>query len=66
MLVDETVTVIVQVNGKLRLKKDIASGISNDKLKELVLSDDKLIHWIQGKPVKNLIIVPNKLVNIVV
>jgi len=66
MLVDETVTVIVQVNGKLRLKKDVASGMSNDKLKELVLSDDKLTPWIQGKPVKNLIVVPNKLVNIVV
>ncbi len=66
MLVEETATIVIQVNGKLRSKIDVPADISEDKLKELILSDDKLKPWIQGKPIKNFILVPKKLVNIVI
>ncbi|MEW6102116.1 MAG: leucine--tRNA ligase [Candidatus Omnitrophota bacterium] len=66
MLIEETVTIIIQVNGKVRSKIDIPSDMAEDKLKELALADEKLRPWIQGKPVKNLIVVPRKLVNIVI
>jgi leucyl-tRNA synthetase len=66
MLIEKTVTIIIQVNGKLRSKIDVPADISEDKLKELVLADEKLKPWIQGKPLKNFILVPQKLVNIVV
>jgi leucyl-tRNA synthetase len=66
MLVEETVTIVIQVNGKLRSKIDVPADISEDRLKELVLADDKLKPWIQGRPVKNFILVPKKLVSIVV
>jgi len=66
MLVEENVTIVIQVNGKVRSKIDVPSDISESKLKELVLADEKLAHWIQGKPVRNFILVPKKLVNIVV
>jgi leucyl-tRNA synthetase len=66
LIVDETVTIIVQVNGKVRSRLDVPSDIPEEKLKELVLSDEKLIPWMQGKPPRNMIIVPRKLVNIVV
>ena len=66
LIVDETVTIIVQVNGKVRSRLDVPSDISEAKLKELVLSDEKLAPWTQGKPPRNIIIVPKKLVNIVV
>jgi len=65
ILVEETVTIVIQVNGKVRSKIDVPSDTSDDKLKELVLADSKLKPWIQDKPVKNFIIVPGKLVNIV-
>jgi len=66
MLVEETVTIVIQVNGKLRSKIDAPSDISEDKLKELVLADAKLKPWIQNKPIKSFILVPKKLVNLVV
>jgi leucyl-tRNA synthetase len=66
MLVEEKVTIVVQVNGKVRAKIEVPAEISEDKLKALVLSNEKIKAWLQNKPPKNLIIVPRKLVNIVV
>ena len=66
MLVEETVTIVIQVNGKVRSKIDVPVDITEDKLKELALADEKLRPWLQDKPARKIIIVPNKLVNIVV
>ena len=66
MLIETTVTIVIQVNGKVRSKMDIPTDFSEDKLKTFVLSDEKLKTWLGGKPVRNFIIVPKKLVNIVV
>jgi leucyl-tRNA synthetase len=66
MLVEEIVTIVIQVNGKVRSKIDVPADIPEDKLKELVLADEKLQPWLQGKAVKNFIIVPKKLVNLVI
>ncbi|MCX5697143.1 MAG: leucine--tRNA ligase [Candidatus Omnitrophica bacterium] len=65
-LIEDTVTIVIQVNGKLRSKLDVTPNIATDALKELVLADEKLKPWIQNKPLKSFIIVPKKLVNIVV
>ena len=65
-LKEEIITLVIQVNGKLRSKIEVPVDIAEDKLKELVLADEKLKPWIQGKPIKNFILVPQKLVNIVV
>lgn len=65
-LKEEIVTMVIQVNGKLRSKIEVPADIAKDKLKEIVLGDEKLKPWINGQAVKNLIIVPQKLVNIVV
>jgi leucyl-tRNA synthetase len=66
MLIEESITIVIQVNGKVRSKIDVPPDISEDKLKELVLSDEKLKPWIQNKPIKNFIFVPRKLVNLVI
>ncbi|MDD2928120.1 MAG: leucine--tRNA ligase [Candidatus Omnitrophica bacterium] len=66
MLLEDNLTIVIQVNGKVRSKITVAADISEDKLKEIVLADKGLIPWIQGKPVKKFILVPQKLVNIVV
>ena len=65
LLVEETVTIVIQVNGKLRAKIDVPAEIGEDKLKSLVLSDPKLAPWLQDKPIRNFIYIPRKLVNIV-
>ncbi|MCX5702667.1 MAG: leucine--tRNA ligase [Candidatus Omnitrophica bacterium] len=66
LLQGETVTMVIQINGKLRSKVEVAADISETKLKEIVLSDEKTKPWIKDKPIRNFIIVPQKLVNIVV
>lgn len=66
LLVEELTTIVIQVNGKLRSKIEVPRNTSDDKLKQLILADPKLSPWIQGKPIKNFIIVPNKLVNLLV
>lgn len=66
MLVEDKVTIVLQVNGKVRSKIAVAADISEAKLKEIVLADQGLAPWIQGKPIKKFILVPQKLVNIVV
>ena len=66
LLIEENITIVVQVNGKVRSKVEVPAAINEDGLKEIVLADDKLKSWIQDKPVKKFIIVPQKLVNIVV
>jgi leucyl-tRNA synthetase len=66
MLVEDSVTMVIQVNGKVRSKIEVAADIAEARLKEIVLADKGLISWIQGKPVKKFIFVPQKLVNIVV
>ncbi|MDD5669252.1 MAG: class I tRNA ligase family protein, partial [Candidatus Omnitrophica bacterium] len=65
-LIEENVTIIVQVNGKLRSKVVVPQDIAEEKLKEIVLSDDKTKAWIQEKPIRNFVVVPKKLVNIVI
>jgi len=66
LLTEEHVTIVVQVNGKLRVKIEVAADIPEEKLKEAVLADERLAPWLENKPIKNFIIVPRKLVNIVV
>ncbi|MBM3246268.1 MAG: leucine--tRNA ligase [Candidatus Omnitrophica bacterium] len=66
MLAEEKVTIVIQVNGKVRSKIEVPADISEDRLKGLVLSDEKLKPWLQNNPPKNFILVPKKLVNIVV
>jgi len=65
MLIEESVTIVIQVNGKVRSKIDVSADMDDGRLKELVLADEKLKPWIQDKPAKNIIIIPNKLINIV-
>ncbi len=66
LLIEENVTVIIQINGKLRSKVTVPAVTDEEALKKIVLADEKLKPWLQDKPVKSVIVVPGKLVNIVV
>ncbi|MFA5144153.1 MAG: leucine--tRNA ligase [Candidatus Omnitrophota bacterium] len=65
-IVENVLTIPVQVNGKLRSKVEVPAGIDNDSLKERVMADPKVKSWTAGKTVKDFIIIPKKLVSIVV
>ena len=64
-IVRDTMTIIVQVNGKLRAKLEVASGESEATIKELALRDGNVKKFVSGEP-KKVIYVKNKLVSIVV
>lgn len=65
-LVSDTVEMIIQVNGRLRDKLSLPVDTDKEKIKELALSDEKIQKFIDGKDVAKVIVIPNKIVNIVV
>lgn len=60
------VTLIVQVNGKLRDKIEVAQDLPKEELEKLALASEKVQQFTQDKQIVKVIVVPNKLVNIVV
>ncbi|MCM1073052.1 MAG: class I tRNA ligase family protein, partial [Bacteroides sp.] len=60
------ITLVVQVNGKVKDKLEADEGASNDELQELALSSAKVKELTDGKTIVKVIVVPKKLVNIVV
>jgi leucyl-tRNA synthetase len=58
--------VIIQVNGKLRSKLTVPFGTSKEELEKLALADEKARPFIEGRPVVKVVIVPDRLVNVVV
>ena len=65
LLKENTVTVILQVNGKLRDRMDVPAEISREDLEKLALANEHVQEHLAGKQVKKIIVVPGKLVNIV-
>ena len=63
---EEKIILIVQINGKIRDKIEIEKGISQEKVKEIVLEREKVKKWIGEKEIKKIIFVPDKLINFVI
>ncbi len=66
LCVDESVEIVVQINGKVRAKLTVPAGIDKDKQIELAMADPSVKSQIEGKTIVKQIAVPGKLVNIVV
>jgi leucyl-tRNA synthetase len=62
---EETVTVAIQVNGKLRDTVDVERDTDEAALKNLILSLEKVQRHLMGRQIRKVIVVPNRLVNIV-
>jgi leucyl-tRNA synthetase len=65
-LVKDEAVIVVQVNGKLRSRFNAPMGTDQEALKTTALSDPKIVKFIADKEVRKVIVIPNKLVNIVV
>ena len=65
-LVQENVQVIAQVNGKLRAKLMVPLNSDNEAVQDLALSDEKIEKFTKGKQIIKVIVIPNKLINVVV
>lgn len=66
LAVTKSITVVIQVNGKLRDKLEVEPDLDKSILEKLALENDKAKAFMEGKQVVKVIVVPNRLVNIVV
>jgi leucyl-tRNA synthetase len=66
LLVDDTITIAIQVNGKLRATIDLPQDMEKAAVEEEALSQPKVQSAIDGKDIKKVIVIPNKIVNVVV
>jgi len=60
------IEIAIQVNGKVRSKAQVPSNATDEELKQIALSDERVKSYLDGKEIKKVIIVKNRLVNIVV
>lgn len=65
MLVLEEVEMVVQVNGKVRAKMQVATGLDNEEIQKLALAQPNVQAHTEGKTIAKVIIIKNKIVNIV-
>lgn len=65
-LTRSSLTYVVQVNGKVRGKFEAPVDASKDQVEQLALSEENVLRFIEGKMIVKVIVVPNKLVNIVI
>ena len=66
LVIEETITLVVQVNGRVRDKISVANNLEKDQAIELSKNSMKIQQYIQDKEVMKIIHIPNKLVNIVI
>ncbi|PMP63186.1 MAG: leucine--tRNA ligase [Caldimicrobium thiodismutans] len=66
LLKEETFILVVQINGKVRDQIEVPSGISKEDALSLVRGLPKVQKYLEGKTIRNVIFIPEKLVNIVV
>ncbi|MBP6016548.1 MAG: leucine--tRNA ligase [Candidatus Promineofilum sp.] len=62
---DEEVTIIIQVNGKLRDRVQMAADADADTLREMALGNEKATSAVGERPIRDVIVVPGRLVNVV-
>ncbi len=62
---EETVTMVFQVNGKVRDKAELTAGLSRQEAEKTALASENVKKFIEGKKIVKTIVVPNKLVNFV-
>lgn len=66
LIKEETITLVIQINGKIRDQVDASADISESEAKELALDREKIKKWTEGKEIKKVIFIAGKLINIVI
>lgn len=64
-LIEDEVEVVFQINGKVRAKASVARDLSKEELEKTAMDDESINEQLEGKTIRKVIVVPNKLVNIV-
>jgi len=66
MLVEDTVTLPIQINGKRRSEITVAKDLPAPEIEKIVLADEAVARALDGQPPRKLIVVPGRIVNVVV
>ncbi len=64
-LARQEVTVVLQVDGKVRSRLTLEVDAAETRVQELALADDKVRPWLRGRTIERVVVVPNRLVNVV-
>jgi leucyl-tRNA synthetase len=64
-LARQEVTVVLQVDGKVRSRLTVEVDAAEARVQSLALADDKVRPWLDGRTVERVVVVPNRLVNVV-
>jgi leucyl-tRNA synthetase len=64
-LVKDEITYVVQVNGKLRAKLEVAASATKQEVEALAMADENVVRFLEGLTVRKVIVVPQRLINIV-
>jgi leucyl-tRNA synthetase len=65
-LAQDSILLVVQVNGKLRAKLEVAKNLAKDQLEKLALENETVKRFTDAGTIRKVIVIPGKLVNIVV
>jgi leucyl-tRNA synthetase len=66
LLIDDTVTLPIQINGKRRAEISVPKDMPAAEVEKLALADEDVIKFLAGQPVKKIIVVPGRIINVVV
>jgi len=64
-LVQDTLSIVIQVNGKLRGHIDVPASASREEIEAAARTNENVLRYVDGLTIRKVIVVPNKLVNIV-
>ena len=62
----KTLTIVVQINGRVRSHLEVISGLPEDQVKNMAFDDERIKRHLEGKTVRKTVYVPNRILNIVV
>ena len=66
LLVDDTVTMPIQINGKRRSEISVSTDLSKEEVEKIALADQAVVKALEGRTPKKLIVVPGRIVNVVI
>jgi len=66
MLVDDNVTLPIQINGKRRAEISVPKDMPASEVEKIALSDEAVVKFLAGQPIRKLIVVPGRIINVVV
>ena len=66
LLIDDTVTLPIQINGKRRAEISVPKDMAAGEIEKLALADEDVVRFLAGQPVKKIIVVPGRIINVVI